>query len=108
MRKAFLFAILTLSITVAQSQKDKLHGLKKLGPKINDTLRLDSIVKPDSPVVVNIDKTEYTPINNNIDQLVRIQKENESRQKRNAMIRIGIGVAMAIVLVIGLRRRRKK
>ena len=44
----------------------------------------------------------------NIEQLVRVQEENRSKQKRQAMIRIAFGVAMLVVLVIGISRRRKR
>ena len=44
----------------------------------------------------------------NLDYFVRLQKEQQAKQKRNAIVRISIGVVLLIVLFIGLRRRSKK
>ena len=36
-----------------------------------------------------------------------IQKENDAKKKRSAMMRIFFGAGFLIILIIGLRRKRK-
>lgn len=46
--------------------------------------------------------------NNGLNDLIELQRKNESKQKRNAFIRIGIGLLFLAVLIAGLIRRKRK
>ena len=47
-------------------------------------------------------------VQNNVNQLLEIQKENKDRKRRAAITRLAIGAGFLALLVIGLMRRRKK
>jgi hypothetical protein len=47
-------------------------------------------------------------VENNVNQLLEIQKENKDRQRRASITRLAIGAAFLALLVIGLMKRRKK
>lgn len=47
-------------------------------------------------------------VQNNVNQLLEIQKENKDRQRRAAITRIAIGASFLALLVVGLMKKRKK
>lgn len=47
-------------------------------------------------------------VQNNVNQLLEIQKENKDRKRRAAITRLTIGAAFLALLVMGLMKRRKK
>ena len=46
--------------------------------------------------------------NRNLDEFVRLQREQEAKQKKAMWLRLGLGVFFLGVLVFGLMRKRKK
>lgn len=96
---AFLFSSLLLN-----AQNDK--------PSTKDSLTISS----PSSMLDSLNKATQDQIfkesmeqnSRNLDSFLAMRKEQEAKEKRNAMIRIGIGVLFLVVLVIGLRRRVKK
>ncbi|MBK6937811.1 MAG: hypothetical protein IPH18_13665 [Chitinophagaceae bacterium] len=78
-------------------------------PAVNDSLLLPSDTNSFSKTA----DTGYTIIpapvfDSNIDALIVLQKENNRKQRRAAIIRIALGLGFLVVLVVGLLRRRKK
>ncbi len=49
-----------------------------------------------------------TNIQNNVNQLLEIQKENKDRRRRAAITRLAIGAAFLALLIMGLMKRRRK
>jgi hypothetical protein len=109
--KKFIGFLLILIVVDGFSQKspEKRHQRSKL--IINDSIAVrlqrlrDSMiqVKPqtDSLVISN-------SIRNNADYFLQLQKKQNAKQKKSALIYIGIGLTLLIVLFIGLMRKRQK
>jgi hypothetical protein len=107
MKKFFTLLVLMLALS-AHSQTGV--GKKSRGFRKGNIFHKDSIAVKLANLKDSVQKTlqdvkGQNDIAKNIDQLLNIQKENEAKKKRGAMIRIGIGVALLVVLVIGLRRK---
>jgi len=106
MRKVFLLLLLSFSINCFA----QLHN--KLGKKdttVTTMANIDStlnLLKHRNDSLIRIRENERNI--QNINALVRQQKEYRDKQRRQALIRIGIGVFFLAILVIGLMRRRKK
>ncbi|MBK8312387.1 MAG: hypothetical protein IPL04_17250 [Chitinophagaceae bacterium] len=49
----------------------------------------------------------YDDIDRNMRYIQEIQKKNNAKKKRDAIVRIGIGIGLLVLLVIGLRRKGK-
>lgn len=47
-------------------------------------------------------------VQNNVNQILEIQKENKDRRRKAAITRLAIGAAFLALLVMGLMKRRKK
>lgn len=47
-------------------------------------------------------------LSDGLKSLIRVQKENESRQRKSSILRIAFGVFMLAILIIGLTRKKKK
>jgi len=76
-------------------------------PVAKDTLILPSDTTSLSKTVERSYKDTYV-FKSNIDALIALQKENNRKQKRAAIIRIALGLGFLGVLIAGLLRRRKK
>lgn len=46
-------------------------------------------------------------VSRNMDNFLQIQKEQNTKQKKGAIIRIAIGIAFLLLLIFGLKRRKK-
>jgi hypothetical protein len=46
-------------------------------------------------------------VSGNMDSFLQMQKEQNAKQKKGAIIRIAIGIAFLVLLIIGLKRRKK-
>lgn len=110
MKKLLLLLLFFVSLT-GYSQKT-IQKEKKPRLIINDSMvdKLkhfkDSMMQVEQSQMDSVETRNN--INNNVDYLVQLQKEQKAKQKKAAMIRIGIGVALFIVLIIGLMRMRRK
>lgn len=76
--------------------------------------KMDSLVPPVTDTTVNkVEmRAERKPVvndgtNNDFRPLLELQKQNEKKQKKGAIIRIGIGVGLLVLLIIGLMRKKK-
>jgi parvulin-like peptidyl-prolyl isomerase len=84
-----------------QQQTDSsIKALDSLNAHLNDGYKktMDS--------VYNHLETEQN--NRNMDMFLQMQREQQAKQKKEALLRIGLGVLFLGVLVFGLMRRRKK
>ena len=51
---------------------------------------------------------QYKDVEQGLDNLARYHKEQQAKQRRQAMLYIGLGIFFIFVLIIGLRRRVKE
>ncbi len=104
MKRLLLLSILALSLA-SHGQTDSITVDKRIlntDSLVEKTKRLkDSIssIKPDD---------NYIDIDRNMRYIQEIQKKNEAKKRRNAIVRISIGLALLVLLVIGWRRKGKK
>ncbi len=108
MKKFFLLIIILSAISSFGQMNNKLQKKEKL-------LSADSVVEKiqelkDSVVksIYTIDSAAIKANENNINALLKVQKDREAKQKRNAIIRIAIGIGFLLILIIGWRRKAKK
>jgi len=74
----------------------------------NDSIQ-QKIQKIKEDIAKAVDSQQVTiNVQNNVNQLLEIQKENKDRQRRAAITRMAIGAAFLALLVAGLMKRRKK
>lgn len=103
MKKFILVSLFTLSLTSFCQTDDKQPlNADSLVQKTNELK--DSIANRISTIKPS---TDYINIDQNMRYIQEIQKKNNAKKKRDAMVRIGLGLALLVVLVIGLRRRGK-
>ena len=96
----FVLVILLLVSSVTHSQFTDTSDWNR-----NRQLNPDSVIT--SPGEKE-DTQRLQEIDNNMNYILGLQKENNAKQKKAAIARIAIGVGLLAMLVIGLRRRRKK
>ncbi|MBK8606241.1 MAG: hypothetical protein IPN82_05260 [Chitinophagaceae bacterium] len=103
MKKFLLVALFALSFTSFGQMNDKQPlNPDSLMQKTNE--QKDSI----SNKISTIKPTDnYDDIDRNMRYIQEIQKKNNAKKKRDAIVRIGIGIGLLVLLVIGLRRKRK-
>ncbi len=78
--------------------------------------RTDSIVsyqakKRDSMIIMQAQADTdliRQQLNNNVNTILAIQKENKEQQKKATIRRIAFGAGLLVLLIFGLSRRRKK
>jgi hypothetical protein len=103
MRQLLLVALLAFSITTFSQKKDSLtidtSSLSAINRSIDSSLKsyTDSINK----------QMIERQTQQSIDFFVQMQKERNTKEKRNAIIRIAIGVVFLAVFIVGILRRRK-
>lgn len=112
MKNIFLFIFLVAGIiSLSQSNNKKEKGREHRQLILNDSMikKLQRF-KDSAAIAIRISDSIQTQenISRNLNGLLQIQKENNARQKKAAIIRIVIGVALLVVLIIGWRRKRKK
>lgn len=83
-------------------KKEKLLSADSVVEKIQELK--DSVAKS----IYTIDSAAIKANENNINALLKVQKDREAKQKRNAIIRIAIGIGFLLILIIGWRRKAKK
>lgn len=108
MKKAILFLLLVICIAGSSQKNVQKPGKALLN---NDSVLAGIEQLKDSVVQSNLQHDSLQPVlsfNNNLDQLIKMQKEREAKQKRSAIIRIAIGVLLLLLMFIGLMRKRKK
>ncbi|MEO5945296.1 MAG: hypothetical protein ABIP79_00655 [Chitinophagaceae bacterium] len=102
--KSFLLAsLLTLSLLSFSQTDDGSVNKQLINP---DSLEQKANELKDSIVTIK-PSDEYNDIDRNMQYIQEIQKKNNDKKKRNAMMRILIGAGFLVILVIGLRRKRK-
>jgi len=106
--KGFLVAsLLTLSF-LSYSQTDEVSADKQpLNP--DSLVQKTNVVKDSISNKISTIKPSdnYDDIDRNMRYIQEIQKENDAKKKRSAMMRIFLGAGFLIILIIGLRRKRK-
>ena len=80
--------------------KEKLFGNDSVQQKIQK-------IKDDIDKAVDSQQVTIN-VQNNVNQLLEIQKKNKARQRRAAITRLASGGAFLALLVMGLMKRRKK
>jgi hypothetical protein len=76
--------------------------------------KMDSLVPSVTDTTVNKveqrveRKMQNDATNSDFRPLLELQKQNEKKQKKGAIIRIAIGVGLLVILIIGLMRRKRK
>lgn len=95
-----ILSFLVLLSSVTYSQPGDTAGGNRNEPLNTDSILTVSVQRKDSQLQQAID--------NNMNYILRLQKENKAKQRKAATARIAIGVGLLAVLVIGLRRRAKK
>ena len=103
MKKFLLVSLFTLSLASFSQTDDK----QPLNP---DSLvqKTDELKDSISNRISTIKPTDnYIDIDRNMRYIQEIQKENDAKKKRSAMMRIFFGAGFLIILIIGLRRKRK-
>lgn len=107
MKKCLLVSLFTLSLvsfgqiddTIIDEQMLKTDSLVEKTKRLKDSISNSiTTIKPND---------NYIDIDRNMQYIQEIQKKNNARKKRNAMMRIGFGLALLVLLVIGLRRKGK-
>jgi hypothetical protein len=74
----------------------------------NDSL-LQKIQKIKDDIARKVDSQQVTiNVQNNVNQLLEIQKENKDRRRRAAITRLAIGAAFLALLVMVLMKRRNR
>jgi len=102
MGKIFLLAFLFISLLL-NAQNDQTNKQDTSSVPSPSSL-IDSFNKAKQDEIF---KQTMEQNSRNLDGFLQMRKEQEAKQKRNAMIRIGIGVLFLVVLAIGLLRRRR-
>ncbi|MBK6992760.1 MAG: hypothetical protein IPH34_13465 [Chitinophagaceae bacterium] len=103
MKKFLLVSLFTLSLASFSQTDDK----QPLNP---DSLvqKTDELKDSISNHISTIKPTDnYVDIDRNMQYIQEIQKKNNAKKKRDAIVRIGIGIGLLVLLVIGLRRKGK-
>lgn len=96
----FLLVVLLLFSTLTYSQ-DTPGTASKLKDSLTGTTIKNTQIYPDSA-------QRAKEISDGLNYLMRHQREQKAKQKRQAMIYLAIGIGFLIILIIGLRRRMKK
>lgn len=112
MKKLVLFLFL---FTALEGTAQPGYSLKKNRGKlkliINDSI-LANLQKFKDSIQKTVPATDSFKRKENIDQnvagIAALQKKQDARAKRAAMIRIGIGLTLLILLIAGLRRKTAK
>lgn len=99
LRRVILLAAIVASLNSYAQQPDAKNSFSVSA----DSLAADTVLA--APAA---DAEVKQMVDNGISQLVAIQKDNERKQKRGAIIRIALGLGFLGVLIAGLLRRRKK
>ncbi len=103
MRAIILSGMLLCGISVAaQSTDTSIHmpdSITAIAEK-----RMDSITRA---IKTRDSIAQQQQFDRNVNNIMELQKENRSKQKKAAMVRIAIGVGFLIILIIGLMRRKK-
>ncbi len=75
-----------------------------------DTLVPRAVDTPVSKVEQPVERKSTIDDSANYDfrPLLELQRQNEKKQKKGAIIRIAIGVGLLVILIIGLMRRKKE
>ena len=106
MRKLFFFAFLLCAITSFGQVNDTPDKQPSILPDTQLQKVADSLPAPKYYDRDSVQREKE--MSRNIQSLVRLQKENNARQKKAAISRIAIGLGLLVVLAVGLLRRRKK
>lgn len=76
---------------------------------LNNDSVIQKIQRFKDSIAKTIDSQQVaTNIQNNVNQLLEIQKENKDRRRRAAITRLAIGAAFLALLIMGLMKRRRK
>jgi hypothetical protein len=107
MKKVFISILLGLSVC-AWGQSGHLNEKKLLSPdsiaqelkKMSDSIANNQLALDTAQIRQEVERNGIT--------ILKLQSDNNARQKKAAITRIAIGIGFLIVLVIGLMRKRKK
>ncbi len=112
MKNIFLVVLLLAGMaSFSQSINKEEKGKEHRQLILNDSMVMKiQKFKDSAATAIRISDSIQTQenISRNVNGLLQLQKEQNARQKKAAIIRIAIGVALLVVLIIGWRRRRKK
>ncbi len=111
MKKYLLLLFLFFGILSYSQSRDKKKEAKRHRKIVHTDSIVDKIQRLKDSItttfpLTNSDKI-YNDFSNNIDSLIRLQKEQKEKKKKQAIIRFAIGVALLVLLIVGLRRRKK-
>ena len=109
MKRLFISLLFILPFFTEAQTNDKIRK----GDIKQKMLNKDSVAQKIQQFKDSIAKTidsQQAAINvqNNVNQLLEIQKENKDRRRKAAITRLAIGAAFLALLVMGLMKRRKK
>jgi hypothetical protein len=111
MKKFLIFPFLFLGIlgytqSIDKKKEDKRH--RKI--VLTDSM-VEKIQRLNDSITATLPDTGTDNSSNNfsanLDSLIRIQKEQREKEKKQALIRIVIGLAFLALLIVGLRKRKK-
>ena len=108
--KRLIISLLFLLPFLADAQPDNKTSKGNIKQRL---LNSDSVVQKiqrfkDSMAKAIDSQQVSVNVQNNVNQLLEIQKENKDRRRRAAITRLAIGAAFLALLVMGLIKRRKK
>lgn len=108
--KRFLISLLIiLPLFVDAQATDKIRKGDIKHQMLNKDSVAQKIQRFKDSIAKKIDSQQVAiNLQNNVDQLLEIQKENKDRQRSAAITRLAIGAAFLALLVMGLMKRRKK
>lgn len=100
------FGVLGYSQSIDKKKEDKRHRKIVLTDSMVDKIqRLNDSITATLSGTVSHNNTNY--FSANLDGLIKIQKEQREKEKKQALIRIVIGLALLALLIVGLRKRKK-
>lgn len=108
MKWHLLLSILMLSLA-SNGQTDTTTIYKPMlnaDSLVEKTKRLNDSISNSISIIKSGD--DYSDIDRNMRYIQEIQKKNEAKKKKSAMMRMLIGAGFLVILIIGLRRKRKR